>query len=302
MLRVTDVRKTFFAGTVNERVALNGVSLTVNEGDFVTVIGSNGAGKSTLLNTVSGTIIPDSGEIRVGERVVTRLPEHRKARWISRVFQDPMKGSSPTLTIEQNMAIAQRRGRSRGLARGVTRARREEFKRELQTLELGLENRLGAKVGLLSGGQRQALSLLMATFSAPEILLLDEHTAALDPQRAQHVTEITERIVSERHLTTLMVTHNMEQALRLGNRLIMMHEGRILFELDAQQKAEATVADLLAEFRKLQAATGEPALDDATLLETARSAEPAGAPPRGARAHGAPTGGSSAPGVSPEGH
>ena len=302
MLTVDDVRKTFFAGTVNERVALNGVSLTVNEGDFVTVIGSNGAGKSTLLNTVSGTIIPDSGEIRVGERVVTRLPEHRKAKWISRVFQDPMKGSSPTLTIEQNMAIAQRRGRSRGLSRGVTRARREEFRKELATLELGLENRLGAKVGLLSGGQRQALSLLMATFSAPEILLLDEHTAALDPQRAQHVTEITERIVNERHLTTLMVTHNMEQALRLGNRLIMMHEGRILFELDAQQKAEATVADLLAEFRKLQAATGEPALDDATLLETARSAEPAGAPSRGARAHGAPTGGSSAPGVSPEGH
>ncbi|WP_058956277.1 ABC transporter ATP-binding protein [Kocuria rhizophila] len=301
MLSVTDVRKTFFAGTVNERVALNGVSLTVNEGDFVTVIGSNGAGKSTLLNTVSGTIIPDSGEIRVGERVVTRLPEHRKARWISRVFQDPMKGSSPTLTIEQNMAIAQRRGRSRGLARGVTRARREEFKRELQTLELGLENRLGAKVGLLSGGQRQALSLLMATFSAPEILLLDEHTAALDPQRAQHVTEITERIVSERHLTTLMVTHNMEQALRLGNRLIMMHEGRILFELDARQKAEATVADLLAEFRKLQAATGEQALDDATLLETARSAAPAAAPSRGVPAGGAPTGGSSAAEVAPEG-
>ena len=302
MLSITDVRKTFFAGTVNERVALNGVSLTVNEGDFVTVIGSNGAGKSTLLNTVSGTIIPDSGEIRVGDRTVTRLPEHRKARWISRVFQDPMKGSSPTLTIEQNMAIAQRRGLSRGLSRGVTRARRQEFTEELKTLQLGLENRLGAKVGLLSGGQRQALSLLMATFSAPEILLLDEHTAALDPQRAQHVTEITERIVNERHLTTLMVTHNMEQALRLGNRLIMMHEGRILFELDAEQKRGATVADLLAEFRKLQAATGEPALDDATLLETARSAEPAGAPSRGARAHGAPTGGSSAPGVSPEGH
>lgn len=302
MLSITDVRKTFFAGTVNERVALNGVSLTVNEGDFVTVIGSNGAGKSTLLNTVSGTIIPDSGEIRVGDRTVTRLPEHRKAKWISRVFQDPMKGSSPTLTIEQNMAIAQRRGLSRGLSRGVTRARRQEFTEELKTLQLGLENRLGAKVGLLSGGQRQALSLLMATFSAPEILLLDEHTAALDPQRAQHVTEITERIVNERHLTTLMVTHNMEQALRLGNRLIMLHEGRILFELDAEQKRGATVADLLAEFRKLQAATGEPALDDATLLETARSAEPAGAPSRGAPAHGAPTGGSSAPGVSPEGH
>ena len=300
MLRVKEVRKTFFAGTVNERVALNGVSLTVNDGDFVTVIGSNGAGKSTLLNTVSGTIIPDSGEILVGERTVTRLPEHRKARWISRVFQDPMKGSSPTLTIEQNMAIAQRRGRSRGLSRGVTRARRNEFTEELTTLELGLENRLGAKVGLLSGGQRQALSLLMATFSAPEILLLDEHTAALDPQRAQHVTEITERIVNERHLTTLMVTHNMEQALRLGNRLIMMHEGRILFELDAEQKAEATVADLLAEFRKRQTVAGEPALDDATLLETARSAEPVAAPSRGATG-GASTGGSSAAGVAPEG-
>ncbi|MEV8156648.1 ABC transporter ATP-binding protein [Kocuria salsicia] len=299
MLSITDVRKTFFAGTVNERVALNGVSLTVNEGDFVTVIGSNGAGKSTLLNTVSGTIIPDSGEIRVGDRTVTRLPEHRKARWISRVFQDPMKGSSPTLTIEQNMAIAQRRGLSRGLSRGVTRARRQEFTEELKTLQLGLENRLGAKVGLLSGGQRQALSLLMATFSAPEILLLDEHTAALDPQRAQHVTEITERIVNERHLTTLMVTHNMEQALRLGNRLIMMHEGRILFELDAEQKRGATVADLLAEFRKLQAATGEPALDDATLLETARSAGP-NAAAEAVATGGAPTGGSSAAEVAPE--
>lgn len=299
MLSVTDVRKTFFAGTVNERVALNGVSLTVNEGDFVTVIGSNGAGKSTLLNTVSGTIIPDSGEIRVGDRTVTRLPEHRKAKWISRVFQDPMKGSSPTLTIEQNMAIAQRRGLSRGLSRGVTRARRQEFTEELKTLQLGLENRLGAKVGLLSGGQRQALSLLMATFSAPEILLLDEHTAALDPQRAQHVTEITERIVNERHLTTLMVTHNMEQALRLGNRLIMLHEGRILFELDAEQKRGATVADLLAEFRKLQAATGEPALDDATLLETARSAGP-NAAAEAVAPGGAPTGGSSAAEVAPE--
>ena len=299
MLSITDVRKTFFAGTVNERVALNGVSLTVNEGDFVTVIGSNGAGKSTLLNTVSGTIIPDSGEIRVGDRTVTRLPEHRKAEWISRVFQDPMKGSSPTLTIEQNMAIAQRRGLSRGLSRGVTRARRQEFTEELKTLQLGLENRLGAKVGLLSGGQRQALSLLMATFSAPEILLLDEHTAALDPQRAQHVTEITERIVNERHLTTLMVTHNMEQALRLGNRLIMLHEGRILFELDAEQKRGATVADLLAEFRKLQAATGEPALDDATLLETARSAGP-NAAAEAVAPGGAPTGGSSAAEVAPE--
>ena len=271
MLTVTDVHKTFFAGTANERVALDGVSLTVAPGDFVTVIGSNGAGKSTLLNTVSGTIIPDTGRIQVSDRDVTKLGEHSKARWISRVFQDPMKGSSPNLSIEQNMAIATRRGRSRGLSLGVSRSRKQGFRDELAKLELGLENRLGAKVGLLSGGQRQALSLLMATFSAPEILLLDEHTAALDPQRAQHVTELTERMVAEARLTTLMVTHNMDQALRLGNRLIMMHEGKILFELSAQQKANATVADLLAEFQKLQSATGEPALDDATLLETVRN-------------------------------
>ena len=271
MLSVSDVRKTFFAATANERVALDGVSLTVGSGDFVTVIGSNGAGKSTLLNTVSGTIIPDSGRIRVADRDVTKLGEHSKARWISRVFQDPMKGSSPNLSIEQNMAIAARRGRSRGLSLGVSRARKQGFRDELAKLDLGLENRLGAKVGLLSGGQRQALSLLMATFSAPEILLLDEHTAALDPQRAQHVSELTQRMVAEQRLTTLMVTHNMEQALRLGNRLIMMHEGKILFELTAQQKANATVADLLAEFQKLQSATGEPALDDATLLETVRT-------------------------------
>ncbi len=287
-LTLNEVTKKFGDFTANDRV-----SLTVEPHQIHCLLGENGAGKSTLLNTVSGTIIPDSGEIRVGDRTVTRLPEHRKAKWISRVFQDPMKGSSPTLTIEQNMAIAQRRGLSRGLSRGVTRARRQEFTEGLKTLQLGLENRLGAKVGLLSGGQRQALSLLMATFSAPEILLLDEHTAALDPQRAQHVTEITERIVNERHLTTLMVTHNMEQALRLGNRLIMLHEGRILFELDAEQKRGATVADLLAEFRKLQAATGEPALDDATLLETARSAGP-NAAAEAVAPGGAPTGGSSA--------
>lgn len=270
MLTIKDVRKTFFAGTVNERVALNGINLAVEPGDFVTVIGSNGAGKSTMLNTVSGTIIPDSGSIHVAGQQVTKLGEHRKAQWISRVFQDPMKGSSPNLTIEQNMAIASRRGKSRGLSLGVTGARRQQYRDELARLELGLENRLGAKVGLLSGGQRQALSLLMATFSSPKILLLDEHTAALDPQRAQHVTELTERMVADQRLTTIMVTHNMEQALRLGNRLIMMHEGKILFELNQEQKSRATVADLLAEFQKLQSAGGAPVLDDATLLETAR--------------------------------
>lgn len=273
MLTINDVRKTFFADTVNERVALDGVSLTVEPGDFVTVIGSNGAGKSTMLNTVSGTIIPDTGSIEVSGEQVTKLGEHRKARWISRVFQDPMKGSSPNLTIEQNMAIASRRGKSRGLSMGVTRSRKQQFRDELATLELGLENRLGAKVGLLSGGQRQALSLLMATFSSPEILLLDEHTAALDPQRAKHVTELTERMVAEQHLTTIMVTHNMEQALRLGNRLIMMHEGKILFELNEEQKSRSTVSDLLSEFQKLQTVSGEPTLDDATLLETVRVTE-----------------------------
>ncbi|MEX5300841.1 ABC transporter ATP-binding protein [Kocuria sabuli] len=271
MLTIDNVHKTFFAGTVNERRALAGVSLTLQEGDFLTVIGSNGAGKSTILNTISGSLIPDTGTVRVDDADVTRLPEHKRARYLSRVFQDPMKGSSPTMTVEQNMAIALQRGKSRGLVPGLTGSRRELFREKLASLELGLENRLGAKVGLLSGGQRQALSLLMATFSEPRILLLDEHTAALDPQRADLVSRLTADIVAEQHLTTVMVTHNMEQALRLGNRLIMMHEGRVLFELDAAQKGSMTVPGLLEQFRRLQPGAEQGAFDDATLFESVKT-------------------------------
>ncbi|MDO5053556.1 MAG: ABC transporter ATP-binding protein [Pseudoclavibacter sp.] len=262
MLQITDIRKTFFPGTVNERVALAGLSLSLRDGDFVTVIGSNGAGKSTLLNAISGKLAVDSGDIRVDDARVARLPEHRRARYIGRVFQDPMAGTAPELTVEENLALALQRARGRGLRLGVTARRRELFRQELAKLELGLENRLKTSVGLLSGGQRQALSLLMASFTKPRMLLLDEHTAALDPHRAQHVTELTERIVGEDRLTTLMVTHNMAQALQLGNRLIMMHEGRIIVELDEEQKAKATVEELLGEFQRIKGAI----VDDRTML------------------------------------
>lgn len=263
MLEIGDIGKTFFRGTVNERIALNGVSLTMNEGDFVTVIGSNGAGKSTLLNALSGKLRVDRGVIVLDGTPVTRLAEHQRARFIGRVFQDPMAGTAPDLTIEQNLALAYRRGSTRGLGLGLTAKRRELFRDQLTRLELGLENRLKARVGLLSGGQRQALSLLMASFTNPRILLLDEHTAALDPQRAAQVTRLTGDIVSQAGLTTLMVTHNMQQALDLGNRLVMMHEGRVILELDAEQKARATVDDLLGEFAKIKGAE----LDDRTLLQ-----------------------------------
>lgn len=262
MLSITEISKTFFAGTVNERRALVELSLELAEGDFVTVIGSNGAGKSTLLNTISGRYPIDSGDIAIDGRSVAKLKEFQRARYVGRVFQDPMAGTAPDLTIEQNLALALQRGKRRGLARGITKARREQFTHELESLELGLEDRLTAKVGLLSGGQRQALSLLMAGFTQPRILLLDEHTAALDPQRAALVTDLTERIVTEGNLTTLMVTHNMEQAIKLGNRLIMMHEGRIVFEANAAEKAALTVPLLLAEFAKIKGAT----FDDRALL------------------------------------
>ncbi|MFW6600381.1 ABC transporter ATP-binding protein [Propionibacteriaceae bacterium Y2011] len=262
MLTVEGIDKTFFAGSVNERRALVDLSLDLAEGDFVTVIGSNGAGKSTLLNAIAGRLGVDAGTIRIDGTVVNRLPEHRRARFVGRVFQDPMAGTAPDLTIEQNLSLALQRGKGRGLGWGVTRSRRVRFATELELLELGLEHRLKAKVGLLSGGQRQALSLLMAGFTQPRILLLDEHTAALDPQRAQLVTELTDRIVSSGGLTTLMVTHNMEQALRLGNRLVMMHEGRIVFTADAEQKQRLTVKDLLTEFGKVKGAT----FDDRAML------------------------------------
>ncbi|HHU68645.1 ABC transporter ATP-binding protein [Corynebacterium sp.] len=255
MLKVENISKTFFPGTVNERIALNDVNLTLDEGDFITVIGSNGAGKSTLLNAVAGRLFVDSGTVLIDGRKVNKLPEHKRARYVGRVFQDPLAGTAPNLTIEENLALALLRGKGRGLGPGLTKKRRDEFVEKLRSLELGLENRLSAKVGLLSGGQRQALSLLMAGFTNPRIMLLDEHTAALDPQRAELVTSLTERIVDEGGLTTLMVTHNMEQAIRLGNRLIMMHEGRIVYEADAATKSKLTVRDLLQEFANIKGAT-----------------------------------------------
>ena len=263
MLRISQVEKTFFPGTVNERVALEDIDLHLAPGDFVTVIGSNGAGKSTLLNIISGKLPADRGTILIDGKNVSKQNDFHRASSIGRVFQDPMAGTAPHLTIEPNLAIAYSRGKRRGLALGVTSAKRALFIAELKSLELGLENRLKAKVGLLSGGQRQALSLLMATFTQPQILLLDEHTAALDPQRAELVTQLTQSIVAQHQLTTLMVTHNMEQALRLGNRLIMMHEGHIILDVDAAQKRTMKVADLLAEFEKFKGAS----LDDRTLLQ-----------------------------------
>ena len=254
MLEVRNVSKGFFLHTVNEKIALRDVSLEMAAGDFVTVIGSNGAGKSTLLNVVAGRYRPELGSVWINGTDVTKLPDHKVSRHVGRVFQDPMAGTAPHLTIEENLAIAWARNRGRGLALGVTKARRDEFREELKILELGLENRLTARVGLLSGGQRQALSLVMASFTRPEILLLDEHTAALDPQRAALITRLTEELVHRHQLTTLMVTHNMDQALSLGNRLIMMHEGRIILELAGEQKRQATVGDLLARFDDIKGA------------------------------------------------
>ena len=260
MLKLVGVTKRFFPGTVNERLALDNLTLTLHEGDFVTVIGSNGAGKSTMLNVVAGRYLPEGGQVLIDDRDVTRMPEHRRAKWVARVFQDPMAGTSPHLTIEENLSIAFERGKRRGLGMAVTKPKRALYREALATLELGLEDRLQMRVGMLSGGQRQALSLLMATFSKPRILLLDEHTAALDPARAELITQLTDRAVKRYGLTTLMVTHNMEQALRLGNRLIMMHEGRIVFELGGADKQKATVRDLLAQFEQLKVLT------DRTLL------------------------------------
>ena len=263
MLKLDAVTKRFFPGTVNERVALDAIDLTLHEGDFVTVIGSNGAGKSTMLNVVAGRYPLDGGKVLIDGRNVSRTPEHRRAKWVARVFQDPMAGTSPHLTIEENLAIAFERGQGRGLGMAVTNAKREVFREALATLELGLEDRLEMRVGMLSGGQRQALSLLMATYARPAILLLDEHTAALDPARAELITRLTGEAVARHHLTTLMVTHNMHQAIELGNRLIMMHEGRIVLEVDEAAKKTITAEQLLEEFAKIKGA----ALSDRTLLD-----------------------------------
>jgi len=263
MLEVKNAYKLFNAGTPDEKVALRAINLHLDPGDFVTIIGSNGAGKSTLMNLISGTLRPDIGQVRINGQTVEHLTEHQRSRWIGRVFQDPMAGTAPRMTIEENLAMALKRGERRGLRFGVTRRKRELFREQLSRLGIGLEDRLNAKVGLLSGGERQALSLLMATFTKPKILLLDEHTAALDPARAELVTRLTEEIVGDLKLTTLMVTHNMEQAIRLGNRLIMMDKGQIILDIDPEQKKTLTVERLLGEFERI---SGRKMADDRVVL------------------------------------
>lgn len=263
MLDVRNLSKTFNIGTVNEKAALRDVSLHLNEGDFATVIGGNGAGKSTLLNAVAGVWPVDSGTITIGGENVTSLPEHLRAAYIGRVFQDPMMGTAATMQIDENLALAARRGKRRSLRSGIKKEEREEYKALLQTLGLGLENRLTSKVGLLSGGQRQALTLLMATLQKPKLLLLDEHTAALDPKTAAKVLEITQEIVTRDQLTTLMITHNMKDAITYGNRLIMMYEGRIILDISGADKKKLTVEDLLSKFGQ---ATGSDEADDKLLL------------------------------------
>ena len=263
MLEIHDIHKTFNAGTVNEKRALQGVSLTLQDGDFVTVIGGNGAGKSTLLNAVAGVWPVDQGSVSIDGIDLTHMPEHRRARYIGRVFQDPMLGSAATMQIEENLALAARRGQHRSLRPGITKADRAEYVERLKLLDLGLENRLTAKVGLLSGGQRQALTLLMATLRKPSLLLLDEHTAALDPKTAAKVLDATERLVQKDHLTTLMITHNMKDAIVHGNRLIMMYEGRIVIDVAGEEKKKLTVPQLLELFNRV---SNSDEADDKLLL------------------------------------
>nr|WP_317323272.1 ATP-binding cassette domain-containing protein [uncultured Flavonifractor sp.] len=248
MLEIRDIYKTFNTGTINEKRAMNGVSLTLEDGDFVTVIGGNGAGKSTLLNLVAGVYPVDSGTISIDGMDVTRLPEHKRAKFIGRVFQDPMMGTAATMGIEENLALAFRRGQARGLRYGINNEERKLYREKLAILGLGLEDRMTSKVGLLSGGQRQALTLLMATLKKPKLLLLDEHTAALDPKTADKVLETTETIVQRDHLTTLMITHNMRDAIAHGNRLIMMDGGRVVVDIRGEEKKNLTVRDLLDKF------------------------------------------------------
>ena len=259
MLRIEHIWKTFNVGTVKEKKALKDLSLELKEGDFVTVIGGNGAGKSTMLNAVAGVWPVDEGKIFIDDIDVTRLPEHKRALYLGRVFQDPMTGTAANMQIQENLALALRRGTFRFLKSGITRAEREEYQGKLKVLDLGLEERMTSKVGLLSGGQRQALTLLMATLKKPKLLLLDEHTAALDPKTAAKVLDATERIVGRDHLTTLMITHNMKDAIAHGNRLIMMYEGNVIYDVSGEEKKKLKVADLLAKFE--QASGGEFAND-----------------------------------------
>ena len=263
MLKITNLQKTFNPGTVNAKTALNGLNLTLKDGDFVTVIGGNGAGKSTMLNAIAGVWKPDYGTVEIDGVDVTNIPEHKRAKFLGRVFQDPMKGTAPDMEIAENLSIAARRGTRRKLRWGIRKNERAEYQELLATLELGLESRLSAKVGLLSGGQRQAVTLLMATLNRPKLLLLDEHTAALDPKTAAKVLQITDKLVTENKLTTLMITHNMHDAIAYGNRLIMMHEGRILVDVSGEEKKKLTIAQLLELFEQ---ASGSMFANDKVIL------------------------------------
>ena len=263
MLEVNNIYKTFNPGTVNEKLALDGLSLKLKEGDFVTVIGGNGAGKSTLLNALAGVWFVDEGQIIIDGKDVTKVPEHNRAPYLGRVYQDPMMGTAATMGIDENMALAMRRGKSRGLRIGITQKERNQFREMLKVLDLGLEDRLTSKVGLLSGGQRQAVTLLMAALKKPRLLLLDEHTAALDPKTAAKVLQATNNIVNKDHLTTLMITHNMRDAIANGNRLIMLNNGKVILDIEGEEKKKLTVKDLLEQFEKV---SGEEFANDQALL------------------------------------
>lgn len=263
MLKITGVHKTFNPSTINEKKALSGIDLTLESGDFVTVIGGNGAGKSTILNMIAGVYPVDCGNIIIDGNNITKLPEYKRAKYIGRVFQDPMNGTAADMQIAENLAIAARRGKRRGLKNGVTKKEKEEYSDMLKELDLGLETRLTSKVGLLSGGQRQALTLLMATMKQPKLLLLDEHTAALDPKTAKKVLDLTKKIVDKNKLTTIMITHNMKDAIKTGNRLIMMNEGKIIYDVRDEEKANLTTKDLLEKFKNT---SGEEFDNDRMLL------------------------------------
>ena len=263
MLEINDIYKTFNPGTQNEKRALNGLNLILEDGDFVTVIGGNGAGKSTMLNAIAGVWMVDEGQILIDGKDVTKLPEHKRAEFLGRVFQDPMTGTAATMEIQENLALAKRRGEKRTLRPGITKKEQEEYREYLKILGLGLEDRMSAKVGLLSGGQRQALTLLMASLKKPKLLLLDEHTAALDPKTAAKVLETTEMIVNRDKLTTLMITHNMKDAIAHGNRLIMMMDGRIILDIRGEEKKKLTVENLLHKFEEV---SGEEFANDKAIL------------------------------------
>jgi len=263
MLEIRNVTKIFNPGTINAKVALDNLSLTLNDGDFVTVIGGNGAGKSTMLNAIAGVFKIDAGSILIDGEDITGLPEYRRAAFLGRVFQDPMMGTAPTMELEENLALALRRGKHRGFGWGISKKERELYREELKKLELGLETRLHSKVGLLSGGQRQAVTLLMASLKKPKLLLLDEHTAALDPKTAAKVLELSDKIVNETHITTLMITHNMRDAIAHGNRLIMMNAGRIVLDISGEEKKALTISDLLEKFN---ASSGNAEADDKLVL------------------------------------